>query len=249
MKNILIIGYKSFLSKNFVERFNHKLKFFFYKKYFKKDDKNFSTHLEKIIKKKKINLILNFAANNDNSLKHGDFEKILESNFYLPLSLIKIASKYKIMLFLFLSKDMKKDHRFKNFYSLSKEMLRTFIANRNFSFKLRIINIDSLYGPYDLNKKRILPSLFNNIYNNKQLKINLHQYKNFTFVGDLIKVIYILIFKKKNFIYKDVKSQKINIKSVFQLIKKNKLSKIIKKDSKYRALFLTSEWYKKYYGK
>ena len=249
MKNILIIGYKSFLSKNFVERFNHKFKFFFYKKYFKKDDKNFSTHLEKIIKKKKINLILNFAANNDNSLKHEDFEKILESNFYLPLSLIKIASKYKIMLFLFLSKDMKKDHRFKNFYSLSKEMLRTFIANRNFSFKLRIINIDSLYGPYDLNKKRILPSLFNNVYNNKQLKINLNQYKNFTFVGDLIKVIYILIFKKKYFIYKDVKSQKINIKSVFQLIKKNKLSKIIKKDSKYRALFLTSEWYKKYYGK
>ena len=150
---------------------------------------------------------------------------------------------------IFLSKDMKKDHKFKNFYSLSKEMLRTYISNRNFIFKLRVIDIDSIYGPYDLNKKRILPSLFNNAYNNKQLKINLNQYKNFTFVGDLIKVIYILIFKKKNFIYKDVKSQKINIKSVFQLIKKNNLSKIIKKDSKYRALFLTSEWYKKYYGK
>ena len=79
MKNILIIGTKSFISKNFIYDFNTKFNFFLIRKYFKKDNqKNFFRILDKNIKKNKIDLILNFAAVNDNSFEVTNFEKIFE---------------------------------------------------------------------------------------------------------------------------------------------------------------------------
>ena len=38
MKNILVIGSKSFISKNFINDFNQKFNFFLIHKYFKKDN-------------------------------------------------------------------------------------------------------------------------------------------------------------------------------------------------------------------
>ena len=74
-------------------------------------------------------------------------------------------------LFLFLSKDMDKNNIVKNFYSLSKEMLKVYLDNKKFKCKLRILNIDSVYGPFDINYKRIFPSIFYNIYNKKNIKL------------------------------------------------------------------------------
>ena len=53
---------------------------------------------------------------------------------------------------------------------------------------------------------------------------------------------------KKNLFIKKLRSKKINLKNLYKLLKSRNLSKIIKKP-KYQALFLTLEWYKKYYGK
>lgn len=249
MKNILIIGQKSFIAKNFINDFNDKFNFYYFTKYFRKKNNNFSTALETLIKKYKINLILNFAADNDNSLANQNFDKVLESNFYLPLLLIRLTNKFKMPLFLFLSKDMDKNNIVKNFYSLSKEMLKVYLDNKKFKCKLRILNIDSVYGPFDINYKRIFPSIFYNIYNKKKYKTNLNQLKNFTYVKDLNKIIFKLIFKKKKFIYKNIRSEKINIKLASSLLKKNKNFNLKNKKSKYHSLFLTSEWYKNYYEK
>ena len=250
MKNVLIIGIKSFISKNFIDDFNYKFNFFSTHKYFKKkSEKNFLKILDKNIKKNKIDLILNFAAINDNSFKAKNFNRILESNFYLPIALIKSANKHKIPLFLFLSKDMIENNKLKNFYSISKEMLRVYLDNIKLHCKIRIMNIDSIYGPYDLNKKRIFPSIFNNLYGQKKVSINLNQNKYFTYVKDLNKIIYNLIFSKKNFIYKDIKSKKMNINSTFSLLKKKKTMSLKRKSLRYHSLFITSDWYKKYYGK
>ena len=106
-----------------------------------------------------------------------------------------------------------------------------------------------MYGPYDLNYNRIFPSIFYNIYNKKKKKTNLYQIKNFTYVKDLNKILYKLIYKKDHFIYKNIKSDKINITKVYKLLIKNKNIDLKKKRIQYRSLFLTSEWYKKYYGK
>ena len=250
MKNILVIGIRSFISKNFIHDFNSKFNFFSIHRYFKKNnEKTFLETLDKNIRKNKIDLILNFAAINDNSFKVKNFDKILESNFYLPIALIKSANKYRIPLFLFLSKDMNENDKLKNFYSISKEMLRVYLDNIKLDCKMRVLNIDSVYGPFDLNKKRIFPSIFNNLYNRKKVNINLKQNKYFTYVKDLNKIIYNLIFDKKHFAYKDIKSKKMNINLIYSLLKKNKTMTLRRKSLKYYPLFITSDWYKKYYGK
>ena len=250
MKNILVIGSKSFISKNFIYDFDSKFNFFSISQYFKKDNqKKFLKILDRNISKNRIDLILNFAAVNDNSFKVKNFEKILESNFYLPIALVKSANKHKIPLFLFLSKDMTENDKLKNFYSISKQMLRVYLDNIKLDCKMRVLNIDSVYGPFDLNKKRIFPSIFNNLYGQKKVKINLKQNKYFTYVKEINKIIYNLIFDKKHFIYKDIRSKKLNINLIYSLLKKKKSMNLKEKNLIYNPLFITSEWYKKYYGK
>ena len=248
MNNILLIGKNSFIAKNFIHDFKDKLKIFYLNKTFRKNKKSsFETDLEKIVKKNKINTILNFAANNDNSFS-SNFSKILESNFYLPLSILKVSNKLRIKLFLFLSKDMIKNKKNKNFYALSKEMLKVYLFSKENNCKLRLLNIDSIFGPYDLNNRRIFPSIFKHLYQKKKKNFNLNQVKNFTFVKDLNKDIYKLLSYNNKFIYKEIKSNKINLKKIYKLLKSSNLDKIDSK-SQYQALFLTLEWYKKYYGK
>ena len=250
MKNILVIGSKSFIYKNFIYDFESKFNFFTISQYFKKDNqKKFLKILDRNIRKNSIDLILNFAAVNDNSFKVKNFEKILESNFYLPIALVKSANRHKIPIFLFLSKDMTENDKLKNFYSISKQMLRVYLDNIKLDCKMRVLNIDSVYGPFDLNKKRIFPSIFNNLYGQKKVKINLKQNKHFTYVKEINKIIYNLIFSKKHFIYKDIKSKKLNINLIYSLLKKKKSMNLKEKSLIYNPLFTTSEWYKKYYGK
>ncbi len=248
MKNILIIGQKSFIAKNFIEDYSQNFNLFYFKKRFKKKNrKKFINILDKLIKKKKIKIVLNFAANNDNSFS-SNYKDILEANFYLPASLLELSEKNGITLFLFLSKDMENINKIKNFYSISKEMLHVLIKNQKHNFKLRVLNIDSVFGPHDTNYKRIFPSLFNNIYSKKKVKVKLKQIKKFSYVKDLNKMIHKLIFDKKKYIYKNVKSYQLNIKDIHShfKIKKNYTTK---KFTNYEALLLTSRWYKKYYGK
>ena len=128
-------------------------------------------------------------------------------------------------------------------------MLRVYLDNIKLNCKMRVLNIDSVYGPFDLNKKRIFPSIFNNLYGQKKVKINLKQNKYFTYVKEINKIIYNLIFNKKHFIYKDIKSKKMNIELIYNLLKKKKSTILREKSLIYNPLFITSEWYKKYYGK
>lgn len=248
MINILIIGKNSFIAKNFIYDFKNKVKIFYFNKIFKKNKKLlFEKDLYKVVKKNKISTILNFAANNDNSYS-SNFSKILESNFYLPLSILNISNKFKIKLFLFLSKDMSENKKNKNFYALSKEMLKVYLTSKDNNCKLRLLNIDSIFGPYDLNNRRIFPSIFKHLYKKKKKNINFNQVKNFTFVKDLNRVIFKLLSNKDKFIYKDIKSNKINLNKLYKLLKLSNINKITNK-RQYQALFLTLEWYKKYYGK
>ena len=219
MNNILLIGKNSFIAKNFINDFKDKLKIFYFNKTFRKNKKFlFEKDLEKIVKKNKISTILNFAANNNNSFS-SNFSEILEANFYLPLSILKISNKLRIKLFLFLSKDMIKNKKNKNFYALSKEMLKVYLFSKENNCKLRLLNIDSIFGPYDLNNRRIFPSIFKNLYQKKKKNFNLNQVKNFTFVKDLNKDIYKLLSYNNKFIYKEIKSNKINLKKIYKLLK------------------------------
>ena len=247
--NILIIGKNSFIAKNFIHNFNKTYNLFFFDYYFRKKDKKFLNRLSQVIKKNKIKIILNFAADNNNSLETDNFDSILESNFYLPLDLFEISNKFKITLFLFLSKDMDKNNNKKSFYSLSKDMLKIFVTNVLFKCKLRLLRLDSIYGPFDFNANRIFPSILSNIHKKTKIPVRLNHSKSFTFVDEVNKTIISLLKKNDNFIYKDLNSSKFNINKASKML--NKKSKINLKNLhvKYHPLLSTSEWYKNYYGK
>ena len=71
---------------------------FIVNRYNKKNSNIFEKKIYSFMKNNNINYIINFAGNNNNSHKILDFEKILESNFYLPLSLIKVCEKLDLTL-------------------------------------------------------------------------------------------------------------------------------------------------------
>ena len=60
-------------------------------------------------------------------------------------------------------------------------------------------------------------------------------------------MIFKLTFNNKKFIYKDIKSDQLNIKDIYSHFKTKKKN-TTKKFKNYVALLLTSKWYKKYYG-
>ena len=155
MNNILIFGHKSFIAKNFIYEYSSKFKIYLYKKYFREKE-DFEKNIFKFIKKNKIKIIINFAANNNNSKKIDNFNQILNSNYNLPISLIKVSEKEKITVFLFLSQDSSDTKYLQNYYSLSKNMLYYYLISNNFKTKVRVLNINSTFGPRDKNLKRII---------------------------------------------------------------------------------------------
>ena len=254
MKKTLVYGHNSFIAKNFVDEYSDKFKFFFFKKKYNSGKKIFfENELKSFLKVNKIEYLINFAANNDNSNNFLNFDKILESNFYLPISLIKICSELKITLVLFLSKDMANINQTKNLYSLSKKMLHTYIISSENHNKLRIFDIDSVFGPNDLNTKRIISAISYNLFSKdkkKAIKIeNLNQSKKFIFVKKLNKVIFKNLFIKKKFLLSSIKSEKYNLKDLIRIANKVKKNENLKSIKKKQVDFLnTFKWYKDYYG-
>ncbi len=255
MNKTLIYGHKSFISKNFINDYSNQLNFYLYKdRYNKKRSNIFEKKIHSFLKKNNINYIINFAANNNNSQKILDFNKILESNYYLPISLIKVCEKLDLTLVLFLSKDMSSSNEIKNFYSLSKEMLKTYIANTTVNCKLRVFDIDSVYGPYDFNYRRLIPSICLNLFhtnNKKKIKIfNIQQKKNFIYVKKLNQLILKSLFNKKKLLIKDIKSTRYSLKNIIDVANKVKNHNNLEYVKKNHLDFLkTFMWYKDYYGK
>ena len=171
MKNILIYGSNSFIAKNFVIKYEN-----YYKIYFK-NQKKFSSSLFKYIKRNKIKYLINFAADNNNSKKNENSKKILNSNFILPVILLDLSEKLNVTIFLFLSAEVTKNNEIKNFYALSKKMLFEYVYSRKFSNKIRIINFDSVFGSFDKNLQRLIPSMMVNFIKAKKVNINLNQKK------------------------------------------------------------------------
>ncbi len=250
MKNVLIYGHKSFIAKNFVKKFHKNFNFFFFKKKFNNNSKKkFIINLLKFINQNKIKFIINFAANNNNSIYEKNFKKIYNANFYLPLTLLEISRKKKIFLILFLSKDIYKSKKINSFYSISKVMLKSCIENINYYNRLKIFDIESIYGPDDLNFRRIIPAICLKILspNHKNLKINLKK-KKLIYVDKIIDKIFLSFKNKSTNKYITIKSKIYNIKSIYNyLMKKNLLKTVSIK--KYKSFETTLFWYKKYLTK
>ena len=246
MKNILIYGSNSFIAKNFVIKYENYYNIYCYNKYFK-NQKKFSSSLFKYIKRNKIKYLINFAADNNNSKKNESSKKILNSNFILPVTLLDLSEKLNVTIFLFLSAEATKNNEIKNFYALSKKMLFEYVYSRKFSNKIRIINFDSVFGSFDKNFQRLIPSMMINFIKSKKVNINLNQKKKLIHVDEVNKKISNLLYSKKKLIYSKIDGKLYNIYIVYKFIKKYLKNKKLKKN-KYKNFISTYKWYLKYYG-
>ena len=103
---ILIVGKKSFIAQNFIKKYSKQVKFFYFNQYFPDNYNEFARKISLYISKKKINHILNFIGNNDNSPFPINGKNILRDNFVLPLVLVNLFKQKKINFTFFLSTEI-----------------------------------------------------------------------------------------------------------------------------------------------
>jgi len=240
---VLILGKRSFIAQNFIKKYTGKIIFFYFDMYFHDDHKDFIKKISQYVNSKKINHIINFIGNNDNSLHPKKAQNILRDNFILPTTLVDLFKNKKINFTFFLSAEINKIEKNSenNLYALSKFLLQDslrFIKKKN---RISLIKIDSVYGPHDLNFNRLVPSLMLKILLSRNVKVNLKQQKKLIYVKDLLPVIFRTIKNKKLINIVDVTGKNINVTKLWKAININK--KITKNDTFYN-FFETLNWYK-----
>ena len=127
-------------------------------------------------------------------------------------------------------------------------MLQSFLENCGSDIKVRILNLDSIYGPQDFNFKRIIPSIILKILAKKRNlnKINFNQKKNFTYVKDVNKLISKLLNNNKKHIYKEMPSKRYYIDDLYTYLKDLDFN-FNEKTYKYKSFVETLKWYKDHY--
>ena len=98
---ILIVGKKSFIAQNFIKKYSKRVKFFYFNHYFPDNYNEFARKISLYVSKKKIDHILNFIGNNDNSLFPINGKNILRDNYILPLVLVNLFKKKKNYFYFF----------------------------------------------------------------------------------------------------------------------------------------------------
>ena len=246
---VLIIGKKSFIAQNFIKKYSNHINFFYFNLHFSNNYKKFLKKIFLYVIKKKINHIINFVGNNDNSPFPNKNENILRDNFILPLNLVDIFKHKKINFTFFLSSEIDKieNPNENSMYSLSKFFLQDslrFISRKN---KISLIKMDSVYGPHDLNFNRLIPSLMLKVlFNNKKINIKLSQKKKLIYVKDMLPVVFKTIKNKKSFNIIDITGNNFNILNLWKYINKtlqNKHERVTKNKDFYNFI-KTLEWYK-----
>ncbi len=247
---VLIIGKNSFIAKNFINKYSKKIKIYYFNMYFPNNHKKYIEKIFFYANKKKINHIISFIGNNDNSQILFEQKNILRDNFVLPLSLVDVFKKKNINFTFFLSAEINKieSEQENNLYALSKFFLKDsmrFISRKN---NISFINIKNVYGPHDLNFNRLIPALMLKfLLKKKNIKIKLSQNKKLIYVHDMLPIIFNSIKNKKSLKIINIEGKKFNILKLWNFI--NKISKnkniVVRKKNIYYSFIETLNWYKK----
>jgi len=271
---LLVLGANSFIGKNFLKdtKFQnivatyHSIlpenKFIGKKYKYKKIDIRNYNEIFNLIKKENFDIIINFVANNDNTItKTESVKNILDINLLGFLNLIESVRvlKKNIIIYHFTSTEI--DNNKISPYSLSKylsEEIRK-LYNKLYNMNIHTIKLNNIFGPGDMNFVRLIPAICKNFYDKKKFNVNIHN-KNkslkFTYVADLISFIENKIknpqMKKLSKKIKYHKSTALNVyKLLYKLNKKNFLDKDyskFKRNSFENKLCSTLKWYYFYFN-
>ena len=260
MKKIFIIGGRSFLGSEFT-KYLHKKKFEIFSLN-ENNSENYSINkIKYYLEKENPSIIVDFKFPIV-SAKNEDFRKINEGNFFTPQNNLFSAinsSNVTIKKFILISstKASSNDNLYSTFKKRQEEMYKKYIEMN----KLSILRLDSVFGPGDLSKTRLIPYYFRNVLKNRLLKFNFskNDEAKFIYITDVLENIYNEINSKKS----TRKSYKINfvnlIKSLNFIIKENHnlipnvLNKnveldcinMINNDDFYHNFETTALWYKR----
>ncbi len=173
------------------------------------NDKNF---VVKIIKNKKINIIFHSGAVTQVLESLYDPEKTYQTNILGTLNILEAIRKInKKIKFIYSSSDKaygelrsktyKEDHRLDSIYpyDLSKSCSDLICQSyaKVYGLNIAILRCGNLYGPGDLNLKRIVPETIIKAIQNKRLTIRSsgQSIRDYLYIGDAAEA-YILVMKK-----------------------------------------------------
>jgi len=238
--NILILGEKGFLAKNYVFLYKRKYNLF-YSKYFKKEKKireiqNNSKKIISYVKKKNISHIINFIGYTSVDGSEIYKKKSYKSNFEIVKVITQISNEAKCKL-IHISSDqvfsLKKGKKAKetdkkkilNFYSYTKKISEDFIIKKSENY---LIIRTNFFGWSPRNRNTFVDKIFNKSNNNQKIELWYDVFFTPVYCGVLCLIISKLLkIKNKKQIF-HVSSNQILSKYMFG----KKILKLFNKNSK-----------------
>jgi nucleoside-diphosphate-sugar epimerase len=228
--NILILGHNSFIALHFIKLFSKKQILIWPKK--KVNNMNYINFV-KFIKKNNISIIINFISDNNNDINNYDLVESFNSNSLLNLFLLEIILKEKlnIKLMLFSSFEARKIKKNEiSIYGINKKYIENiinFMPNNKRKF-IKLVKINSVFGPGDKNLDRVMPFLLRQIIFNKKLNLKI-DYKYFIRVDHLCNSLINFLYNDKQVLILKGKKYKLSLlhKKFLQISKEHTFSKKI----------------------
>jgi len=215
---------------------------------FKKVDINNTNSIEAIFKKNKFDFVFNLAAQAGVRYSIYHPRKYIESNIVGYFNIIESCKKFRIKRLFYASSSsvygentnfpLRETEKIypKNMYGLSKKINEEIsnIYNKYYNLKVTGLRFFTVYGEWgrpDMMMLKYIDSYFN------KKVFELYNYGNhardFTYIGDVVKILEILMKKHKklpnNDIFNICSSKPINLSEIILFMKKNKINPKIKK--------------------
>ena len=216
-------------------------------KYYKVDINN-KKKIEKIFKKFKFDFVLNLAAQAGVRYSIDHPRKYVDSNILGFYNIIENSRKYNIKRLFYASSSsvygenkkfpLKESEKInpKNIYGLSKKINEEVseIFYRYYNLKstgLRFFTVFGEWGRPDM----MMIKYINSHYKKKIFQLNNFgkHTRDFTYVGDVVKILFLLIIKHKKLKNLDIlnicSNKPVKLKSIIKLMKKRNIKPLIKK--------------------
>ena len=227
------------------------------------NSKNFKFYKVDLIKKQKIkeifknnniDFIFHFAAQAGVRYSIDNPGKYIDSNIIGFYNLIENIKNYKVKRFFYASSSSvygenknfplnEKENIFpKNIYGLSKKINEEigFIFNKYYNTKLIGLRFFTVYGEWG-RPDMMMMKYIDCFYKNKIFYLNNYgnHSRDFTYIGDVVNILYLLLKKHKNLksydLFNICSNKPINLKTIISFMKKNKIYPKIKKVSLQKA--------------
>jgi len=249
-KGFKIVGidnFNDYYDVNLKKKRNNLLKKYKNFKFIKIDIKN-QIKLKKIFKEQKFDFVFHFAAQAGVRYSIDHPRKYVESNIMGFYNILENVEKYKVKRLFYASSSSvygenknfplneKENTSPKNIYGLSKKINEeiSLIYNNYYKVKLVGLRFFTIYGEWG-RPDMMMVNFISSFYKKKIFKLyNFGNHvRDFTYVGDAVNIMYLLLKNHKKLndfdVFNICSNNPINLKEIISFMKKNKINPKIKK--------------------